>query len=68
MVPSMKGDTMNKQKALARKRFNRDMRITQEFCVFCQGLITLHAGNILIKPENWMKYGMASDIGCICSN
>ena len=48
------------------RRFNREVRISQEFCSKCGGLTLLRAGNIAIQPEKWMNYGMASDIGCVC--
>lgn len=40
----------------------------QTFCVDCGGLKTLSAVNVIIDPKDWMKHGMASDIGCICKN
>lgn len=39
----------------------------QIFCSKCAGLKKLIIDGKVINPKDWMRYGMASDIGCLCS-
>lgn len=57
---------MNKKERL--KRFNRELPMTQKFCPNCGGLISLHVNGLLVKPIHWIRYGLASDIGCVCNS
>jgi hypothetical protein len=40
--------------------------IKQVFCKYCAGLVRLYVNGTRISAVDWHKYGMSSDIGCIC--
>jgi hypothetical protein len=42
--------------------------IKQMFCKQCAGLVRLYINGKRIPAADWHKYGMASDIGCICKS
>ena len=41
-------------------------KIKQTFCKHCGGMKTLKVNGKMIKQSEWIKYGFAIDIGCIC--
>jgi len=38
----------------------------QTFCKTCCGVKTVKVDGKLIPPAQWIKYGLASDVGCVC--
>lgn len=41
--------------------------IEQRFCPQCAGLVEMKHKGKIVPPKDWMKFGCASDINCICS-
>ena len=40
--------------------------LNQTFCSRCAGLKKMTYKGKLVDPFDWFRFGMASDIGCIC--